>query len=228
MFLPKFKGSHLMWYRLPICSIWLLHDLQQCDWNNRIRTLSIHCTVQRYFNLDFYIQLPDNVSLLNELMCGPLNREDKLCRKCKDGYGIAIYSCTQECRKCWGHGYGWVLYYSLELFPVTVLYFWWWDPHKSPLILALLCLWVWLLCTQYVWMYHCTCTLKTVMDFHLCHFAWADQRQLYHLEATSPTWSALTPILHAQHIIPIFLGYKLAKISGLTQCLCAQFSSPSR
>ena len=25
--------------------------------------------------------------------------------------------------KCWGHGYGWALYYFLELFPITVMYF---------------------------------------------------------------------------------------------------------
>ena len=74
-------------------------------------------------NYFFYIQLPDNVSLLNEFMCGPLNREGTLCEKCKDGYGIALYSCTLECSKCWGHGYGWVLYYFLELFPITVMYF---------------------------------------------------------------------------------------------------------
>ena len=72
---------------------------------------------------DLYIQLPDNVSLLNEFMCGPLNREGTLCGKCKDGYGIALYSYTLECSKCWGHGYGWVLYYVLELFPITVMYF---------------------------------------------------------------------------------------------------------
>ena len=70
----------------------------------------------------FYI-LPDNASLLNEFMCGPLNREGPLCGKCKDGYGIALYSYTLECSKCWGHGYGWVLYYFLELFPTTVMYF---------------------------------------------------------------------------------------------------------
>ena len=63
------------------------------------------------------------MSLLNEFMCGPLNRESTLCEKCKDGYGIALYSYTLECSKCWGHGYGWVLYYFLELFPVTVMYF---------------------------------------------------------------------------------------------------------
>ena len=70
-----------------------------------------------------YIRLPDNVSLLNEFMCGPLNREGPLCGKCKDGYGTALYSYTLECSKCWGHGYGWVLYYFLELFPITVMYF---------------------------------------------------------------------------------------------------------
>ena len=71
----------------------------------------------------FYIQLLSNVSLLNEFMCGPLNREGPLCGKCKDGYGIALYSYTLECSKCWGHGYGWVLYFFLELFPITVMYF---------------------------------------------------------------------------------------------------------
>ena len=70
-----------------------------------------------------YIQLPNNVSLLNEFMCGPLNREGPLCGKCKDGYGIALYSYTLECSKCWGHGYGWVLYFFVELFPITVMYF---------------------------------------------------------------------------------------------------------
>ena len=75
-----------------------------------------------YMNV-FYIQLPSNSSLLNQFMCGPLNREGELCGKCKDGYGTALYSYTLECRKCWGHGYGWVLYWALELFPITVMYF---------------------------------------------------------------------------------------------------------
>ena len=86
------------------------------------------CPYIRHFNNTavaqmFYVQLPENVSLLNEFMCGPLNREGKLCGKCKDGYGIALYTYTLECSRCWGHGYGWVLYYFLELFPITVMYF---------------------------------------------------------------------------------------------------------
>ena len=71
----------------------------------------------------FYIRLPSNVSLLNEFMCGPLNREGPLCGRCKDGYGIALYSYTLQCSKCWEHGYGWALYYFMELFPITVMYF---------------------------------------------------------------------------------------------------------
>ena len=71
----------------------------------------------------FYIRLPSNVSSLNEIMCGPLSREGPLCGKCKDGYGTALYSYTLGCSKCWGHGYGWLLYYFLELFSITVLYF---------------------------------------------------------------------------------------------------------
>ena len=79
--------------------------------------------IAHYSNIVDYIQLPSNVSLLNEYMCGLLNREGPLCGKCKGGYGAALYSYTLECSKCWGHGYGWVLYYFLELFPITVMYF---------------------------------------------------------------------------------------------------------
>ena len=84
--------------------------------------------IARYNNITqvdgiFYIQLPSNVSLLNNFTCGPLNREGRLCEKCQDGYGIALYSYTLECSKCSEHGYGWVLYYFIELFPITVMYF---------------------------------------------------------------------------------------------------------
>ena len=75
-----------------------------------------------YVDQVLYITLPYNVSLLNESMCGPLNREGTLCGKCKDGYGVAMYSYNLECSKCWGHSYGWALYFFLELFPITVMY----------------------------------------------------------------------------------------------------------
>ena len=96
----------------------------------QLKELNMHgpCPYIRRFNNTavahkFYIQLPENVSLLNEFMCGPLNREGTLYGKCKDGCGIALYTYTLECSKCWEHGYGWALYYFLELFPITVMYF---------------------------------------------------------------------------------------------------------
>ena len=64
-----------------------------------------HYNITTYFDQVFYIQLPSNVSVLNEFMCGPLNREGELCGKCKDGYGIALYSYTLECSKCREGGY---------------------------------------------------------------------------------------------------------------------------
>ena len=69
-----------------------------------------------------YIKLPQNVSLLNDFMCGPLNREGTLCGRCKPEYGPAVYSYTLQCERCWNHGYGWVLYFATELLPITVLY----------------------------------------------------------------------------------------------------------
>ena len=39
-----------------------------------------------------YIKLPQNVSLLNDFMCGLLNWEGTLCGRCKPEYGPAVYS----------------------------------------------------------------------------------------------------------------------------------------
>ena len=33
--------------------------------------------------------------------CIKLHDKNTLCGKCKDGYGIALYSYTLECSKCW-------------------------------------------------------------------------------------------------------------------------------
>ena len=82
----------------------------------------------------FYIQLPSNVSLLNEFMCELQNREGTLCGKRKDGYDTALYSYTLECSKSWRHGSGWILHYVLELFPITYGTFWYIVVfHVSPL-----------------------------------------------------------------------------------------------
>ena len=74
----------------------------------------------------WYVQLPDNVSELNDYMCGPLNRKGRLCSECKDGYGLGTTSVGFqhfECTKCAGAWYGVPLFLFLEMFPLTVLYF---------------------------------------------------------------------------------------------------------
>lgn len=59
---------------------------------------------------------------LNEVMCGPLKREGLFCSKCKPGYGIPVFSKdVDECVKC-GSKLNWLLYFALELTPLTFFY----------------------------------------------------------------------------------------------------------
>ena len=61
--------------------------------------------------------------MLNDAMCGQLNREGLLCSKCKAGYGPALYSRTSKCEKCNNTQYlMWTLYLFLELTPLTVFF----------------------------------------------------------------------------------------------------------
>ena len=43
------------------------------------------------------ILLPNNISELNSYMCGPLNREDYLCNKCRSGYGPPVIRISIVC-----------------------------------------------------------------------------------------------------------------------------------
>lgn len=73
----------------------------------------------------WYIQLPNNISKLNDYMCGPLNRKGRVCSECKDGFGPAIMSFGFhiQCSNCTSGWYGILLYMFLEIVPVTVFYF---------------------------------------------------------------------------------------------------------
>lgn len=67
--------------------------------------------------------LPQTASQLNNAMCGPLNRQDTLCRSCKPGYGVAVYSIGYPCAKCGAHHKLNALWYILlEVVPITLLY----------------------------------------------------------------------------------------------------------
>ena len=71
-----------------------------------------------------YILLPKNISILNEYMCGPLNRKGYLCSECSDGFGpsMILTTYTDVCYNCTELWYGMTLYLFLEFVPITVFY----------------------------------------------------------------------------------------------------------
>lgn len=72
---------------------------------------------------DRYISLPNNVSDLEETICGPLNRQGILCHKCKPGHGISFSSATLYCTKCtWNLASRVFLYLTVEFIPATLFH----------------------------------------------------------------------------------------------------------
>ena len=70
-----------------------------------------------------YMELDTTYSTLNQFMCGgSLEREGRLCGKCKKGYGPAVLSQDVTCYHCAGRYHGWALYLFIELFSVTVFF----------------------------------------------------------------------------------------------------------
>ena len=73
----------------------------------------------------------ENASLFNEAACGQLptriisNREGRFCGRCKEGYGLAVYSYHYtSCIPCTDYGLkNWLLYFTVALLPLTVFYF---------------------------------------------------------------------------------------------------------
>ena len=68
--------------------------------------------------------LPKNISDLNEVMCGPLNRKSYLCSDCIDGFGpsIGLMDSMPMCYNCTGSLYGVSLYILVEFTPITLFY----------------------------------------------------------------------------------------------------------
>ena len=67
-----------------------------------------------------YIKLPNNISELNDYMCGPMNRRGFLCEDCIDGFGPSVTSIGYKCSNCTDAWYGVPLYLFLEFVPITV------------------------------------------------------------------------------------------------------------
>ena len=69
-----------------------------------------------------FINLPENISELNDYMCGPMNRKGIVCSECIDGYGPSVTSPKFRCSDCTNAWYSVPLYLLLELVPITIFY----------------------------------------------------------------------------------------------------------
>ena len=69
-----------------------------------------------------YVKLPQNVSHLNEFMCGGLDRTGPSCSHCDEGLGIPVYSYMLHCVLCLERLSGWLLYTFLAVFPTTIFF----------------------------------------------------------------------------------------------------------
>ena len=97
-------------------------------YDEKITLLSIYdCP---YFQLEKYnttinnvqIELPQNLSQLNDYMCGPLNRKGLVCSECANGFGPSVTSFGYRCANCTDDWYGVPLFLFLEFVPITVFY----------------------------------------------------------------------------------------------------------
>ena len=75
-------------------------------------------------NTLLYVNLPRNLSDLNEFMCDRFNREGQLCGKCKQGYSAAILTYGGACVDCRGKEFtSWIIFLAITIIPVTLFYF---------------------------------------------------------------------------------------------------------
>ena len=72
-----------------------------------------------------FIELPSNISELNDYMCGSANRKGFLCSECIDGFGPSATSPKFKCMNCSNTfaRYSVTIYLLSELVPVTIFYF---------------------------------------------------------------------------------------------------------
>jgi hypothetical protein len=73
-------------------------------------------------NSSTFVRLPQNISELNDFMCGPLHREGFFCLNCIDDFGISLVSIGYTCSNCTNVWHGVLLYLTVELLPATLFY----------------------------------------------------------------------------------------------------------
>ena len=111
------QNSKKVWLKILMC---MTYD------NATKNTLVGECPfsdLQKSSSQNDFVLLPNDISELNEFMCGKMNRVGRLCHKCKTGFGPAVLSYELKCLKCFNTSYGWLLYLLLACLPTTLLFF---------------------------------------------------------------------------------------------------------
>ena len=119
-----------------------------------------------------YIQLPRNVSQLNDYMCGPLNRKGLVCSECADGFGPSVTSFGYKCANCTDAWYGVPLFLVVEFIPITVFYLIILVFQISVTSAPMPCFIMYAQCI--------------VIAFHMCHFSDYTLRNIFYSENGNP------------------------------------------
>ena len=69
-----------------------------------------------------YYSIPRDVSALDNASCGEYNRRGQMCSRCKQGYGVAVYSYNYYCTQCSDYRTNWIWYLGVAFLPLTLFY----------------------------------------------------------------------------------------------------------
>ena len=79
------------------------------------------CPYNTKSRLSKFMDVPSDVSKLDEELCGPLNRTGLLCSHCQPGLGPAVFSYYKECKECMPQPLGWLLFFIRLTVPLTLI-----------------------------------------------------------------------------------------------------------
>lgn len=106
-------------------AVYLTHGYCMTYDNNTGETHLGKCPYTQFnrYNGSWCKELPRNPNDLTSTMCGQWNRQGYLCSQCKEGYGLSAANYYMKCVECtWTGGVGWLLFFMLQLIPVTVMF----------------------------------------------------------------------------------------------------------
>ena len=78
------------------------------------------CRISRTQN---HIISTNETDELNNLTCGPFNRNGTTCGRCIEDHSLAVYSYNLSCVECTDYKYNWLKYIVVAYGPLTVFYF---------------------------------------------------------------------------------------------------------